>query len=211
MRFRRELVRRGLDKALSDEVTRQLKAQAVTIKTGTLISTTIIASATYQDEEAAWAGHKRRNPIHGFKAHVAADADTALVEELTVTPGNVNDGRTGGEVLPDNRGEVYADSAYRGTPFASAAQTKGGYPHVVQKGVWGRPSGNALRKLRAWNHRVQHVRCWIENIFGTWKRSYGLRRMRWLGLVKAVLQVRLTAMAYNLKRAAVILMPETAD
>jgi IS5 family transposase len=55
------------------------------------------------------------------------------------------------------------------------------------------------------------VRCRIEKIFGTWKRSYGLRRMRWLGLAKAALQVRLTAMAYNLKRTAVILMmPETA-
>ena len=36
---------------------------------------------------------------------------------------------------------------------------------------------------------------------GTCKRSYGLRRMRWLGLAKAGLQVRLTAMAYNLRRS----------
>jgi transposase, IS5 family len=89
-------------------------------------------------------------------------------------------------------------------------QTKGGYPHVVQTGVWERSGGNALRKLRAWNHSVQHVRCRIEKIFGTWKRSYGLRRMRWLRLAKAALQVRLTAMAYNLRRIAMILMPEIA-
>ncbi|HEV7265811.1 MAG TPA: transposase [Falsiroseomonas sp.] len=38
-------------------------------------------------------------------------------------------------------------------------------------------------------------------IFGTWKRIYGLRRMRWRGLAKAGLQVRLTAIAYNLRRA----------
>jgi transposase, IS5 family len=161
---------RGLDEVLFDEVTRQLKAQAVTIKTGTLVDATVIASDTHRDEEAAWAGHNRRKAIHGFKAHVAADADTALVEELTVTPGNVNDGRAGAEVLPDAPGDVYADSAYRGTPFAAAVQTKGGYPRVVQTGVWGRPGGNALRKLRAWNHHV----------------------------------------LYNLKRTAVILMPETA-
>ena len=206
VRFRRELVLRGLDKALFDEVTRQLKAQAITIKTGTLIDATVIVSATYQDEEAAWAGHKRRKAIHGFKAHAAADADIALVEELTVTPGNVHDGRTGGDVLPENPGDVYADSGYRGTTFASAVKAKGGRPHVVQTGVWGRPGGNALRKLRAWNHHVQHVRCRIEKIFGTWKRSYGRRRMRWWGLAKATLQVRLIAMAYNLKRTAVILM-----
>ena len=40
----------------------------------------------------------------------------------------------------------------------------------------------------------------IEKIFGTWKRCYGLRRMRWRGLAKAVAQVHLTAIAYNLKR-----------
>ena len=36
---------------------------------------------------------------------------------------------------------------------------------------------------------------------GTAKRSYGLRRMRWLGLAKAGLQFRLTAIAYNLRRS----------
>ena len=92
VRFRRELVQRGLDKVLFNEVTRQLKGQAITIKTGTLVDATVIASASYRDEEAAWVGHKRRKAIYGFKAHVTADADTALVEELTIIPGNVNDG-----------------------------------------------------------------------------------------------------------------------
>ena len=38
-------------------------------------------------------------------------------------------------------------------------------------------------------------------MFGTAKRSYGLRRMRWVGLAKAGLQVRLVAIAYNLRRS----------
>ena len=210
VRFRRELVKRGLDKTLFDEVTRQLRAQAVIVKTGTLIDATVIVSASHLDKEAAWAGHKRRKAIHGFKAHVAADADTALVEDLTVTPGSIHDGKAGGEALPDKPETVYADSGYRGPTFATAVRAKGGRPYVVETGVWGRPGGNAVRTLRAWNHHIQHVRCRIEKIFGTWKRSYGLRRMRWLGLAKAALPVRLTAMAYNLKRTAVILMQEAA-
>ena len=44
-----------------------------------------------------------------------------------------------------------------------------------------------------------------EKVFGTWKRSCGLRRMRWLGLAKAGLQVRLVAMAYNLRRTVTLL------
>ncbi len=42
-------------------------------------------------------------------------------------------------------------------------------------------------------------------MFGTWKRSYGLRRMRWIGLAKAGLQVRLAAIAYNLRRTVTLL------
>jgi IS5 family transposase len=210
VRFRRELVSRGLDRLLFEAVTRQLKAKAVTVKTGTLIDATIIASASHGDGEAAWAGHQRRKAIHGFKAHVSADADTALVEELTVTPGNVHDGRAGGAALPEDPGEVFADSAYRGEVFGAAIRAKGGTPRIVATGMWGRPGDDTLRKLRRWNYAIQRVRCRIEKIFGTWKRSYGLRRMRWRGLAKAALQVRLTAIAYNLKRTASLLEPAAA-
>jgi IS5 family transposase len=54
------------------------------------------------------------------------------------------------------------------------------------------------------------VRCRIEKVFGTCKRSYGLRRMRWIGLAKAGLQVRLAAMAYNLRRSWRLLAPTPA-
>ena len=148
--------------------------------------------------------------MHGFKAHVGADADTAIVEELSVTPGNVHDGRAGHGALPDDPGVVYADSGYRGHAFASAVHAKGGFPHVVQTGVWGRDGDDALRKLKSWNHGVRRVRCRIERIFGTWRRSYGPRRMRWRGLAKAFLHVRLTAIAYNFKRTANILRSSNA-
>jgi IS5 family transposase len=132
VRLRKALIARSLDKALFDAVTRQLKAKAVSVKTGTLVDATIIASAREGDGDARWVKHKGRRAMHGFKAHVGADADTALAG--------------------------------------------------------------------AWPDR--------EN-FGTWKRSYGLRRMRWCGLAKAAVQIRLTAIAYNLKRTLNILSQPT--
>jgi len=60
-------------------------------------------------------------------------------------------------------------------------------------------------RLNAWNQPIHRVRGPIEKIFGTWKRCYGLRRMRWRGLAKAAVQVHLTAIAYNLKRSINIL------
>ena len=91
VRFRRELVRHGLDEALFDEVTAQLKARAVTVKTGTLVDATVVGSASQGDEEARWSGHRSRGAVHGYKslprarsgAHVGADADTALVEKVS--------------------------------------------------------------------------------------------------------------------------------
>ncbi|WP_352622568.1 hypothetical protein [Mesorhizobium sp. M0312] len=49
------------------------------------------------------------------------------------------------------------------------------------------------RKLDAWNQPIHRICSRIEKIFGTWKRSYDLRRMRWRGLAKAAVQIRRTA------------------
>lgn len=207
VRFRKALIVRGLDRSLFEKVTAQLKAKAVTVKTGTLVDATIIASASESDDDARWVKHKGKRAVHGFKAHVGADADTALVEEIAVTPANVNDGRAGPDALPENPGEVFADSAYRGNHFRDAVRAKGGVPRIVATGMWGRDEAEALQKLEDWNQPIHRVRGRIEKIFGTWKRSYGLRRMRWRGIAKAACQIHFTAIAYNLKRALNIVQP----
>ena len=200
VRFRKALVAHGLDKTLFDEITSQLKAKAIRVKTGTLVDATIIASASENDGEGHWVKHKGKPAVHGFKAHVAADADTALVEEIAITAANINDGKAGPDALPDNPGEVFADSAYRGNHFGDAVRAKGGTPRIVATGMWGRDKAETLARLNAWNQPIHRIRGRIEKVFGTWKRSYGLRRMRWRGLAKAGVQIRLTAIAYNIKR-----------
>jgi len=206
VRFRKELVRHGLDEMLFAGITEQLKAQAVTVKTGTLVDATVVGSASEGDGEARWSGHRARKAIHGYKAHVGADADTAIVEKVAVTPGNAHDGRSGHMALPDDPGEVYADSAYRGRVFAGAVSAKGGTPRVVATSVWAKSDpasqADAKRRLADWNGAIHRV-----EIFGTWKRSHGFRHMRWQGLAKARLQSHLTAIAYNLKRTLNILSP----
>ncbi len=117
MRFRKTIVAHGLDRILFDEITRQLKAKAIQIKTGTLVDATIIASASEDDDEGHWVKHKGKSAVHGFKAHVGADADTALVEEIAITPANINDGKAGPDAVPDDPGQIFADSAYHGKHF----------------------------------------------------------------------------------------------
>ena len=205
VRFRRALIAHGLDRRLFEAITAELKARAITVKTGTLVDATIIASASEADGDGHWVKQKGRSAVHGFKAHVGADATTALVEKVSVTPANINDGRAGPDALPDDPGDVFADSAYRGSHFGDAVRAKGGIPRVAATAMWGSDEQETLARLDAYNAPIHRVRGRIEKIFGTWKRSYGLRRMRWRGLARATAQVHFTATAYNLKRSLNIL------
>jgi len=209
VRFRKELIRRGLDGVVFEAVTRQLEAKGVMVRTGTLVDATLIPSASIcSDGEACWAGHRRRKPVHGYKAHMATGEGAGLVRGEEVTTANVHDAAELAAVLPSEPGEVYGDSAFGGLRSADVIRAKGGQPAVVGTGTWGGPA--ALARLKAHNARVQRVRCRIEKVFGTCKRSYGLRRMRWIGLAKARLQVRLAAMAYNLRRTVTLLHASAA-
>jgi IS5 family transposase len=119
VRFRRELVRRGLDGVLFEAVTRQLKAKGVMVRTGTLVDATLILSASIRrDGEARWAGHRRRKPVHGYKAHMATDEGAGLVRGVEVTTANVLDAAELAAVLPSEPGAVYGDSAFGGSRSA---------------------------------------------------------------------------------------------
>jgi IS5 family transposase len=185
VRFRKVLTTRGLDRARVDA--------------------TIVASASKGDDEARWVKHERKPAVHGFAALVGADADTALVEEIAVTPANVHDGKAGGDPRPDGPGQVFADSAHRGETFRAAVRAKGGTPRVVATHMWGRDEEETLAEPDAWDQPIHRIRGRIEKIFGTWKRSHGLRRIRWLGPAKAFLQIRPTAIAHDMRRALSIL------
>jgi IS5 family transposase len=210
VRFRRELVVRRLDRVLFEAITRQLEAKGVAVRTGTLVDATLIPSASVRaDGEARWAGHRRRKPTHGYKAHVATDEGAGLVRGVEVTTANVHDAAELAAVLPPEPGDVYGDSAFTGGAAERVIIARGGVPRTVWTGIWGR-GPEALARLEAHNAAVRRVRCRVEKVFGTWKRSYGLRRMRWLGLAKAGLQVRLAAIVYNLRRSWRLLTPKPA-
>jgi len=156
----------------------------------------VIGSVSKKDKEAAWAKHKSRAPAHGYKAHIAADKDTGIIREVETTPANEADVNIAPSIIPDEPGEVYADRAYDALSVETAIEAKGGTSKLMRKGHRWLPA----EKCEAHNRPLRPIRSGIEKIFGTWKRSYHFRSMRWLGLAKAKLQVHLAAIAYNVKR-----------
>jgi len=196
VRFRRLLVAQGLDRSLFAAIIRDLEKKGACVRKGTLIDATIIGSAAKGDKEAAWAKHKSRAPAHGYKAHVAADKDTGIIREVETTAANEADVSVAPAIIPDAPGEVYADRAYDARSVERAIEAKGGTSKLMRKGHrW-----LAAATLEGHNRPLRPIRARIEKIFGTWKRSYHFRAMRWLGLGKAKLQVHLAAIAYNIKR-----------
>ncbi len=196
VRFRRLLAAHGLDRRLFAAIARDLERKGATVRKGTLIDATVIGSASKGDQEAAWAKHKSRAPAHGYKAHIAADKDTGIIREVETTPANEADVAIAPSIIPNEPGEVYADRAYDALSVEKAIEAKGGTSKLMRKGHRWLPAA----RLEAHNRPLRPVRARIEKIFGTWKRSYRFRCMRWMGLAKAKLQVHLAVIAYNFKR-----------
>lgn len=149
IRFRGTLAALDLGEKLFDAITEQLCRRQVSVKRDTPLDATIIASASKDDEEARWIKHRNRKAVYGYKAHVACDEDTALIDKVKVTPANVNDGKAGCGIIPDDPGDVYADSAYRGPRFRDAVAQRGDRARVVATAVWARDEDDGAAKLKA--------------------------------------------------------------
>lgn len=202
VRFRKALVERQLDAKLFGAVVRQLEAQGLAVKTGTLVDATVIRQAAKTDGEAAWCvyGGARRTPVKGYKAHVAADEAGGIVRRVVVTPANVHDSHGLVPVLPARPGRVWADRAYDSHAIHGEIRKRRGVPQIARQ-VTARMAPAKAAARKAWNRTVGSVRGRVEKIFGTSKRSYGLGRARYVGLARVSLQVHLSFLAYNLTRA----------
>ena len=112
-------------------------------------------------------------------------------------------------MLPGRPGRVWADSAYDAQAIHDRVRARRGRPRIARR-LHARmaPAKRAARK--AWNRTVASVRCRVEKIFGTAKRSYGLGRARYVGLERVSLQAHLTFLAYNLTRAVGLLAAKPA-
>lgn len=208
VRFRRELVNHRVDRGLLNAVVRQLDAQGLTVRTGTLVDATIIRAARPDDRQAGWNVYGKDGAMLGWKAHVATDEGGDIVREVAVTPANVDDASGMLQILDRHPGRVWADKGYDQVKLRRAIARRNGVPRIMRR-IWtrSRPHWNAAK--RAWNKGISTVRGKIEKVFGTAKRSYGLDRARYLGRRKMSLQAHLIFIAYNLRRA-VALPPPTA-
>ena len=210
-RFRTLLADRGLATRLFALVERQLDARGVMVKTGTLIDATLIDAAAAEphkqkggglsqaDPDARWMKRPDGSARFGYKLHVAVDHGSGIVRRAIVTPANVADVDKGHDLVIGDEKAVYADKAYVGPRMRERLTQDGIKDRVQHRAQKNRPL-TARQHLR--NRLIGHIRGRVEGVFGTLKRSFGMARMRFMGLAKNQTATLLTLIAWNLDRAA---------
>jgi IS5 family transposase len=211
-RFRNRLVTARLLETLFDELDRQLEAAGLILKQGTMLDATLIEAATTRprggkeakavDPDARFVKHQGKpGATYGYKAHVGVDQGSGLVRSVITTAANVNDTTPADDLIRGDEAAVYADKAY--DTHARRARLKAG---GTKARLMRRPNKYhpLTPRQQRFNDLIARRRAAVETTFATWKRRMGLTRVRYIGLARVTGQILLTAMAFNLRRVAVL-------
>ena len=213
-RFRDQLRLHDLMEQLNQELTNQLNHKGLILKQGTLVDASIIQSSARSpdqnkdgsagrsdvDEDARWVrmGFKR---AFGYKMHVGVDQGSGFIHSHLLTPANVYEGHVLEPLIHKSEDWVYADKAYDNKSNVHLLRD-----NHISNGIL--LHGFSHRKLtetyRACNRILSQVRCGVERIFGTLKRSYGYYRVRYRGLKRNSQQLTLLCMAFNMRKMTMI-------
>jgi IS5 family transposase len=211
-RFRNRLIEAGLLDKLFAELDRQLEAAGVILRRGTMLDATLIetgaARPPKEGDEAIDpdAGFARRSgkpgSTYGYKAHVGVDEGSGLIRAVITTAANVNDTVPADALIRGDERTVWADAAYHTHVREAALKARGVKPRLMRRANKHHPK--LPPRLARYNQLIARRRAAVETTFATFKRRMGLTAIRYIGLTKASAQVTLAAMAFNLRRWAVL-------
>ena len=218
-RFRAELAVDGLMERVFAEIVRQLDAQGLIVKRGTLIDASLVAAAVRPPRKAAEAesgappscevdarwGRKGTKSVFGYKIHIGADQDHTIVRRVELTNASITDTEPADALICGDERAVYGDKAYYTHARHARLTAAGIKDRLMRRADKHHPELPARHKRR--NRLIARVRYAVERPFAVLKQHYGLRRMRFFALVRNRVQVMLACCAYNLRRAVTVLAP----
>jgi IS5 family transposase len=220
-RFRDGLAAAGLGETLLAQLDRQLGAQGVLVKEGTMIDATLIEAqaARPRDDrvnEQPALGHDAKPRVdpdaaftkkggkttYGYSAHVAVDRGSGLIRRARLTPANVHDSREADALVMGDERAIYADKAYASHGRRSALKARGIKDRIMHRPNKHHPELPRWQRRR--NDLISAARAAVERTFGTLKRSYGYRRVRYFSLAANAIELQLKCLAFNLRRLVVL-------
>ena len=150
------------------------------------------------DPDARWA-RKGKAAWFGYKIHIAIDDERRIVRAHKVTAANVNDCVIGPSLVQPDGGAHYADKGYSSKPMRQALAQHGLADGVMQLPGKHYPLRPAERRR---NRVLTKIRSAVEGVFGEFKRNFGFRRARYIGLPKVQFECDLAVIAFNIKTMA---------
>lgn len=171
--FRERLIKTDKDKAIWEELQRQLDAKGLNVKKGVIQDASFITAdpghakadtprggqaKTRRSKDGTWT-KKGKKSYFGYKLHTKSDIDYGLIREMETTTGSLHDN----QVDLSQPGEVaYRDRGYFGAPCQ-------GFDATMKRSVRGHPIGirdkqrnKRISKKRAPGERPYAV---IKNVF----------------------------------------------
>ena len=219
-----------LDK-LFDLINLQLTAKGFIIKQGAIIDASIVESSRrtrkseeviigdvndeelnkvdikYSDDaDASWTV-KAGEPHYGYKITVVTDSGHNFILSCDNMAANKADISQFVSVVESAKlpaeAMVYADKGY-----SSASSRQFLSEHNLSDGILDKAHRNRplSKEQRQRNRGLSRVRGRIEAVFGTLKNTYGMHRMRYLGLTKGKTELLLKSISFNLKKACLLFM-----
>ena len=212
-RFRTELGRLGLARAIFDDVNRQLDDLDLVLKHGTIMDATLVdaqrsdppfgAPADAGDADAGWT-KRGRSKRYGYKVHIGMDQTSCIVREAALTAANINESDVAEDLVSGDESAVYGDRAYYSRERSRRLRSRGVKDRIMKRASKHNPELKPREKTR--NLLISKLRAPVEKVFGTLKRSYRYERVRYEGLARNETEMLFKLMAYNLRRADVLLL-----
>jgi transposase, IS5 family len=221
-RFRQTLTAKGLAEPIFAAVLAQLDARGLVLRAGTIMDATVIAASVkpprYKDKsgqiqgptpsptdpQASWTrGGAARRSMFGYKAHIATDQGSGLIRKAIMTTAKTYESEVADELLCGDERAVYADKAYEKKTRREALKAAGIKDRILHR------RHKHIGKLPHWQHvrnkLISPIRTQIERTFGVFKRHYGWRQVRYIGIQANQTHLHLIAAAFNLRRAVALL------
>ena len=154
-----------------------------------------------RDTDATWT--KKGNEAHfGYKDTVKVDLDSKLITDYKVTVSSTNDVKAAEGIFDKNDKVAYGDSAYPSLELPKEVQSQ-----ICEKANRNHPLTEEQKKN---NHQKAKKRCRVEHVFAGMVQMVGGTSVRSKNLSRAVFNISMLNLLYNMRRVLFLNRPCTA-
>lgn len=154
------------------------------------------AKLRQKDVDARWT-QKRGTSFFGYKNHIKIDQKTKLIEACLATPAQVHDSTALDDLIADDDGRLYGDSAYHSAVINQTLTERGIQDWTVEPARRNHPLSE---DQRATNTTKSRIRARVEHVFGTMNTALGGVDQRCIGFARNAAMIIFGNLVYNMHR-----------